>query len=382
MFWLLAAILQVDAREAARLADAGALTERTGSFWEQAAFDEIEARRTLGELWPAPKRYSFAWTDASFDEAAREIAEAIGMDIATARDDEGEWEAVTLEIKDVTPAEALSALAATGGGIPAGGAESWTISPSWTPSAAYAAWGNVGFTITGISRHQRVTFVEKPASSISLSMQVAGAPALEGSCTGRLKLTLVEAVDAKGRSLLKPPDETAAARDGDYSDSAAADDESLVGTCDAGWPTLSVDVADPGGVEKIARLRGTIELSRAGERVSTLLEKILERPEGALGDLKLSFDETGSESGQTVVTLRVTRGAAFGGTPPHLHFALRRGGEATEEYWMQAQWDGDRAVLYHFYLYGETAPDTIEVSRIETVTPFRVSFEFADVEVP
>ena len=391
MIWLLAAALLQDdltAREAARLADAGdaaALREREPSFWARAALDEIDARAKLGDAWPAPKRFSFSWSETPFDEAAGDVADAIGVEVRTQRDDEGTWDAVTLELEDVTPAEAVSALAAASGGIPSGGdTKGWSITPAWWHATKYAAWGNAAFTIDGPYRHQRVPFTQPPEATLSLSMQLGGAGALYQCCGARLKVTTLEAVDAKGRSLLRLEPRIEPARDGEYSDPDVAVHGEVLPTCDTEWPYLTVDLADPGDVEKIVRLRGTVELARAGKRISTVLNKIAEKPEGALGDLKLSFDDPSTEWGQTVLSLRVRRadGAGFGGVPPHVHYTLRagEGEENSSNHWLQARWDGDAAYVVQIYLY-EGIPDTLEVSLIEEETPFRVSFEFTDVEV-
>lgn len=391
MVWLLLLQTDLDAREAARLADAGdadALRAHAGSFWAQAALDEIAARRALGELWPVPKRFSFSWNEYPFEEAAQEVAEAIGVDISTVRD-EGTWDPVTLELKDVTAAEAVAALATAGGAVPSGGAESWTFGTGWDEITANTAWGNALFSITGLYRQRRVSFTDPSESTMSIYLQLSGAPGLYGCCSSRAKVIIVEALDNTGRSLVRPPPPVAESHDDDYSDPDVGPAEEFGEACETHWPYLTFFLDDPGNVEKIARLRGTVDLARAGRRTSTVLKDVRAKPEGAVGELKLSFDDPTTEYGQVILRLRVARadGGGFGGNVPHLHFGLRRGDEetTTESAYTQARWDGDRAVVFHIYLYSTdneaSFPDAVEVSLIEEETPFRVSFEFADIEV-
>jgi hypothetical protein len=365
-------------------------------FWARAALDEMDALRRLGDRWALPPRRDIAWNETPLEDAVADLTDWWGLRVGFWDDN---WRAKTIgvERKGATPARALVALgnaAELQSYLQTGPAPTFGGDGS---SGKVSCWRNL-LSVFHFGRiEQEYVIGHLPKKQVHLWMWTVPFGPLSDACNADAKFTLVEAIDAKGNSLLLPEPPRPAADPELYSDPVQHSDArpSQPSPC---FNQLERFQECPAlksweGDSSLAVLRATHEISVPVKYASLILELGGDpvQMEGTLGPLKIRVRVFDRVFNSCRLKITATGPASVA---PHLHFHLRQAAEdrrvlqATLRSWS----DGGSGAIYDIKLYHQEAsvfvtrslalPEGLEVRLVEATERVRLPVELRDLKGP
>lgn len=370
-------------------------------FYARMILAERDALKARPDHHKPPKRVDVAFSALSLDAAIEKCSEAIGYPVRKEDwgGDEDANKEITLDLKQATPLEVISTLARESGYDLYSRGDAYVLQRDWgggAPPAPPAFWRNYMVRVDQIEIERSTDFQNGPQRLLQLNASLYFDAHVADACSWKSKTTLLEAVDDKGVSLVRPePAETPAAPG--FSDPPKPDAPVRhLSSCSEGLVSLNFDLRPlSDGATKIARFRAAVDVS-VPKSLADLKVDPFKPGDYECGPYKVTVENLARKRWEWSLRVRVRRvdGKDLDTDSLHVHVEATPGEAQTYNNYVNGRLSKPDEAVYEMNFYesggfvveGEDAepnPALLKSVRVKAVesTTFRVYVELSDVPV-
>lgn len=365
---------------------------------------EREALRAAPDFHKPPRRVDVTFADLEIDEAVQKCSQATGVPIHKQHwgDDDAAVKTVSVDLKNATPLEIASALASAAGAVLSIRGGAFTLERDWdggAPPRPPVFWRNYRVAVDRVEVERSSDAERGPRRRLNVIGNLTVDPNIIEACSWKTDVTVLEAVDDKGASLVVPdePQPEPPSEGGTYSDRPAGDAPAKsIRSCHDGGVELNFELLPPSeGATKISRLRAAVDIS-VPKSLCDLNVDPFKPGDYDCGPFKVTAEKIVRKSWQWILRLRVRRadGKPIDPGAMHLHVCAASGDARPANRWVNARLGAPDEAVYEVTfndsggfelggVIGEPDEEIVKSLRIRAVesATFRVHVEVTDIPV-